>query len=462
MKIIRLQAANLKNLRAIDITPEPDSSVVDLSGPNGAGKSSTLDAIQWVMSGEKGAILRPIRDGEERAEVTVELGDGTTTELIVTRSVKEGQRATLTVESADGARFPSPQHLLEGISGALTFDPEEFSRMTARAQLEQLKELVKLDVDIDQLDRLNAHDYSMRTEINRQAKSVAERVHTLANRVGSLDLPEKEIDIDGLLGQMEGASKFNVDIEREEQSRAVRRSSALYNLSVAITKREQAAMLLREADEIEHDANADIAEINALPILAAPRETGALRTQIEEARTVNDRIRIRSEWLVAKASREELERESDALTEKMETRTRQKIDAISNAKMPVEGLSFGDGMVLFNGVPLSQASAGQKIVVALEIAMAANPKVRVILIRNASLLDETSLRLVAERAAARGYQVWQEFVDTSGKVGIVFEDGAITKVNKPQFPFNPAPPPDEERMAAIGARNERRAQEVGL
>jgi hypothetical protein len=59
------------------------------------------------------------------------------------------------------------------------------------------------------------------------------------------------------------------------------------------------------------------------------------------------------------------------------------------------------------------------------IAMAANPELRVLRIKDGSLLDENGLRLVAEMADAGDYQVWIEQVDTSGKVGIVMEDGAI-------------------------------------
>lgn len=42
MKIIRLDAANVKRLKAVEITPDGTLQVV--TGANGAGKSSVLDA----------------------------------------------------------------------------------------------------------------------------------------------------------------------------------------------------------------------------------------------------------------------------------------------------------------------------------------------------------------------------------------------------------------------------------
>jgi hypothetical protein len=36
-----------------------------------------------------------------------------------------------------------------------------------------------------------------------------------------------------------------------------------------------------------------------------------------------------------------------------------------------------------------------------------------------------SMKLLAKMAAAEDYQIWIERVDTSGKVGVVMEDGAV-------------------------------------
>ena len=63
--------------------------------------------------------------------------------------------------------------------------------------------------------------------------------------------------------------------------------------------------------------------------------------------------------------------------------------------------------------------------VSVAIAMAANPKLRVLRIKDGSLLDENSLALIADMASENDYQVWIERVDTTGKVGVVMEDGAI-------------------------------------
>ncbi len=57
--------------------------------------------------------------------------------------------------------------------------------------------------------------------------------------------------------------------------------------------------------------------------------------------------------------------------------------------------------------------------------MAANPKLKVLRIQDGSLLDEQNMRLLTEMAEASDYQIWLERVDTSGKVGVVMEDGMV-------------------------------------
>ena len=63
--------------------------------------------------------------------------------------------------------------------------------------------------------------------------------------------------------------------------------------------------------------------------------------------------------------------------------------------------------------------------VGIALAMKSNPRLRVLRIRDGSLLDDASMATVAEMAEANDFQVWIERVDTSGRVGFVVEDGSV-------------------------------------
>jgi hypothetical protein len=98
---------------------------------------------------------------------------------------------------------------------------------------------------------------------------------------------------------------------------------------------------------------------------------------------------------------------------------------MKDAKFPIEGLSFGEDGVLYNGVPFKQCSAAERLKVSMAMAMALNPKLRVIRILDGSLLDSTNMNLIQEMVKEKDYQVWIEVVDESGKVGITIEGGEV-------------------------------------
>ena len=166
MKIIQLEAQNVKRLKAIEI--RPDGNLVVIGGKNGAGKSSVLDSIAYVLGGKDAIPSQPVRKGEKKATVVCELDN-----LIVKRTITATGGGTLTVENKEGAVFKSPQAMLDALCGELTFDPLEFSRMSARKQAETLKGLVGLD--FSELENERQSLYDERTRINTDGKALKAR-----------------------------------------------------------------------------------------------------------------------------------------------------------------------------------------------------------------------------------------------------------------------------------------------
>lgn len=74
MKIIKLAAENIQRLKAVEITPP--GHVVKITGKNEQGKTSVLDSIMYALAGTKSLPEQPIRQGESKASIRVELDDG--------------------------------------------------------------------------------------------------------------------------------------------------------------------------------------------------------------------------------------------------------------------------------------------------------------------------------------------------------------------------------------------------
>lgn len=425
MKIVKLSAENFKKLRAVEITPTGE--LVEITGRNSQGKTSVLDAIWAALAGTNHIQAVPIRKGQDRARIRLDLG-----ELIVERRFTAAG-STLAVENAEGARYKSPQGMLDALLGALTFDPLAFVSQAPREQFEALRAIVPLDVDVDQLDAMNRGDFDRRTEINREAKALRAQADGIAVPA---DLPDAPVDTAALKDRLAGAAKVNADLEARRGRREQAARDVTERRDAARRERERAGELRAEALRLEARAGALDAQADELQgkletaaPLPDPIDAEAIRTDLDVAERVNRGVeqRQRKAGLLAQAA--EQEAAAKALTETMEARARAKADAIARAPMPVPGLGFGDGVVTLGGIPFDQASTAEQLRVSVAIAMAANPRLRVIRIKEGSLLDEDGVALIATMAREHDYQVWLEKVDTSGKVGIVIEDGAVVAVN---------------------------------
>lgn len=425
MKILKLQAENIKRLSAVEITP--DGHLVQITGANGQGKTSVLDAIWWALAGTAGIQAQPIRKGAEKATIRLDLG-----ELVIERKFTKAG-TTLNVSSPAGATFKSPQKMLDVLLGALTFDPLGFVRMKPRDQYDALRAIVPVDVDLEALDGLNRADYEQRTILNRDAKSLRARADAIEL---PFTLPTEPADEASLMDQMENAAAINARIARNKADREQRATHAKNKRDTAGECRQKALQLRAEADSLDAmaaDSTKFADEIDAMlasaPPLDPPVDVAEIRQQIEKAKQVNAILASAEQRRNILAEAAGIEEQSEALTRAMESRDLEKVEAIARAPMPVAGLGYGAGCVTYNGVPLDQASSAEQLRVSVAIAMAANPKLRVIRITDGSLLDQHSLAMISDMARDGDYQVWIEQVDTSGRVGIVIEDGHVAAVN---------------------------------
>jgi hypothetical protein len=154
-------------------------------------------------------------------------------------------------------------------------------------------------------------------------------------------------------------------------------------------------------------------------------DTAELRRELTRANEINRNVDLYARRRDLEGMAVEQETKSAALTRSIEDRMAQINRAVEAAQMPYPGLTLASGQVMLGGVPFEQASSAEQWRACVGIAMAENPSLRTILVRQGSLLDSKSTAVIAEMAADRGYQVIVEKVDESGKVGIVMVEGAV-------------------------------------
>ena len=423
MKIITLTAENIKKLVAVEI--KPDGSLVQITGKNGQGKTSVLDSIWWALSGARNIQGAPIRKGQTQARIKLDMGD-----IVVTRTFKkeaEGEGFTTKLEVAGNVKG-SPQSLLDSLLDSLAFDPLSFARMDANQQFEALRSYIP-DLDFTVIATANSLDSANRKEINRKAKE--ERI--LADQITVSDkLPEAAIDETALIKELAEAGKHNSDIQLRTANRMQAADAIAQKRNQIEAMRKQAQAIMENADVLEKEASALTEKLKSATPLPTPIDVENLQAKITEARTINAAIQRRESKSAHHAAATRLEAEAKKLTEQMLHRDAEKTKKIASAKLPIESVTFGTDpnsgkdIVLLAGVPFNQASDAEQLRASCALAMAGNPALKVIRVRDGSLLDENGLSILGKMAEERGFQVWIERVG-SGKVGFILEDGHLAE-----------------------------------
>lgn len=409
--ITKLEVEGFKRIVAVSITP--DGNAVVLGGANGAGKSSTLDAIEAALGGGKHAPSEPIQRGKKTARIVLE-----TESLKVTRSFT-AKGSKLEVTSKDGAKFPSPQAMLDELVGKLSFDPLSFARMKGPEQAEQLRRTLGLDFSKEDAARKEAFD--KRTDINREVKRLQGALDKLPAPSGKA--PDTEASVTELAAELERRQTINAghDKEREELERMRQRALATKADIERIEAELATARALFEelntsgkalAEKVRGHVWADVDEVRAQ--IASAEETN--RT----VRAKSERARLEAEW---QAGVDEAER----LTQYIAQVDQVKADGIAAAKLPIPGLAFTDDGITLDGIPFDQASHAQRLRTSIAIGLAANPELKVLLVRDGAYLDADGLKLVAQMAEEAGAQVWVEVVGDREGVTVVIEDGEVAE-----------------------------------
>lgn len=412
LRIVRLEASNVKRLTAVELEPGASPMIV-VGGRNGQGKSSLLDSIMFALAGKKAQPSRPVREGTERALVSLDLG-----EVTVRRTITPSGGGTLTLKGKDGTKYGSPQALLDKVVGDLTFDPLSFVRLPPARQADVLRKLS--GIDLDAFDRQEGELRLRRKETKRRTAELRARFEEEELKaLEEEDLPEEDVDTAALLQELERRRETNLQNQRHREvvSELGRKAEALEEEVQDLRRRLEA----RE-DELEH-VKAERTSLAAVELVEL--EEDSLREELATAGDVNRRIARRRGLLEVRAELAASDAAVEALTETLVALAGDRATALEEAELPVDGLGLEAGQVTYGGLPLDQASSAEQLRVSVAMGLAANPRLRVLLIRDGSLLDDESLAMVAAMAAERDAQVWVERVGTGEEVSVVIEAGAI-------------------------------------
>lgn len=409
-RVVSLDVRNFLRVRAVHVVPG-DERIVPITGPNGAGKSSVLRAIAVAVGGGRQCPEKPIRRGADAAEIRLDLGEYS----LVWRATKSGER--LEVKDRDGNKVPAQQSVLDKLYTDLTFDPLAFPRLPAPKQVEVLKRVAGLDGEFAQIDAKKAAAIAARAEANREHTQAEARLAALPDEPG----PDEETSVAAIMERG--------NIARDQNAKHAKQRAWLAENEKKIADTKAVLVDLQSRIVAEH---AKLTELQALDAQYRPTvealvdvDLEALQREaigIESKNAVARRRKARASALVdVKGARIKALRAERAV----EDINAEREAAIAAAKMPVPGLGFSDDGVTLNGVPFAQASTAEQIRAGVAMGMASNPSLRVMLIKDGSLLDAKSLALLEALAEEYDAQIWLERVSDDATDGFAIEDGSL-------------------------------------
>ena len=433
--IVRLEIENYMRVKTFIIEPDPNGNWVVIGGMNEQGKSSVMKAIQVIIEGMKGAPPQPVREGCDFSQILLE-----TDEIIITQKITaKTMRVQLVVSAKNGKRLRSPQAILDNLMAHLSFDPVAFSRMPSRDQADQLRDLVGLD--LSDLDEEHAVLYEDRTVAGREVKRIKGALESMPKH----RIEGDEIDIAAVSNEMQKLQMRNAgnDRIREQLKVAHQAVTQTYEaLTESQKKAEEAKREIKYAEEklkkcetYKKRAHADWEGKNK-DVVAKEAQVGRLvdedlsdlMQQMANAEDHNTKVRENELFQKTKSELNAAERKHEGFQTKIHKVDEERERRLAAAEFPVEGLGFDENGVTLKGLPFEQASDAEKLRVSVGMGLALNPKLKIILVRDGSLLDDKSLSLVYEMAKAAKAQVWIERVGEGDECTVIMEDGRIKAV----------------------------------
>lgn len=430
---VHVEVEHLHRLRVADVLLQPGGGLVRVTGKNGHGKTSFLRTIREAIGGAGEVSDVPVNDESEdgTGKVTLELTNGFT----ITRSFTEANtKGYLTVVGPDGGR-----HGQTKVTGWL--GPHHSFDLMALFDLKperQREILLSLASDPDLQEKLAVAKSAWQSLYDQRTPHIAEkrRAAQILKDPPAGDRPEP-VDTSAetkRVAHLQAAQRERQDLERavsdiesrqeKKHNERVRQDREIERLERELeAARDTALRLEREADALEVDRVAAVEAVAAAPDVED--ELAAVMQRLEDASAIEAALAPWRRHDEAQAALQAATAEVRRLTSDMAVAEEDERRLLADAGIPVEGLTFDrdSGEPLLNGRPLSVASGGERIRMAVAVAVAADPELRICLVDEANDLDLDALEELDALAREHDFQVIACRIGLEGVGHVVVEDG---------------------------------------
>ena len=474
MKISKIVIKNLFGITEQEL----DSRSVELIGENGTGKTSVIDAIKYALTNKSDRDYI-VRNGETEGEIIIETDTGlsinrksrtTQTDYksvkqngnivpspeaflrdIITplqlqpmefmRMGKKEQNATIlnmidfpwnmeTIREWFG-EIPADVNYEQNILAVLNdiqaengtyFQSRQDVNRDIRAKksvVEDIRKALPIDYDGSQWENANVGSLYAQIEKIRSDNAVIEKAKRMkeghdgkirsfeADRDIALSALNSEIVARGnsIDTQLAALKEKIASLEKEKQG-------------LAATKADREKVIRSEFNENVARYEADVAAYSEYADME-PQPVDALLKKAEETEKMKSHINEWRRMLSLQKEIEELEKKSASYTEKIEKARNLPGEILEKATIPIEGLSVKDGIPLINGLPVSNLSEGEKLMLCIDVAAQNHGGLQIILIDGVEKLSEENRKKLYARCREKNLQFIATRTDNSSELTVI-------------------------------------------
>lgn len=371
-------------------------------GDNGVGKSSLLQFIQIALGNQTHIPHNATGSGEVIMEK-----DGK--QIVFKLKFKDGK--PIIDVKGEGVYINNKKSAIAELVGALDFDIDKFVEMSKtdagrKKQVEIYKSFLPHEV-IDFMTKMEAKIkavYDERTDIARDVKNLngSIELHDLINNVAELPAI--------------AASTVNIELVFEELKKANARNQNVAKIKAGIDDRTkniaeidvEIARLVEKKDVLLKE----VGEAGEWLVKNQPIPTQALEAKIETATEANNKAKSAqgliddmNKLMVLKESVGEMTAQIDASKQAIK-------DTIMQIEAPVDGLTYDDDGLYWNGVAVNpdNLSTSEIIELGIRLKMAENPELGILFIEHGESIGTERLKVIKELADKNNWQIIMEQV----------------------------------------------------
>ena len=405
---MRISEVAIKYFKGIkEITTSLNNGVFYVCGHNESGKSSFLDGLTFALLGKKA-----FAQGMWK-EITATTGDKTETSCVlvdksgvevakITRKITKSGNESAKIEMLGDRKFTQKE--LNDIINPIALNPKAFMDMSPKEQA------LFLGIDTAELDRKYKSVYDDRTFIGKDVKRLQGAVDE-----SRCEKPDADsVDLDGLYKKRSDAGTIN------NEALNARTNIVKYNNEI----RELQSKIDNIRIAIDGLKPASLMETVDINIIVAA---------IETAKASQGLVQKYEYFQKYQADLKKAELDYKSKTDELDIIKVNKVRKIKEHKLPFENLATNDdgGLVVVKDgkeMPLNVNffSTGKVWEMAIKILALKDTGLRTVIIKDASLLDEEKLGIIAETAREFDLQVLLEMVqEVSGDNSITLIEGEL-------------------------------------